>query len=351
LLVPIAVAVCLAAPVRAQSDSPLLRLFRDYIESLRVQTGIPGLALAVVGGSTVLWDEAFGRQDLERSIAARSDTPFHAAGLTQILTSTLVLRCVEDGSVSLDATVGAFAADAPEPNATIRQLLTHTSGSQENPIFQYRPERLDPLAAVVRACTADSFRESATTLFDRLAMRDSVPGPDAPTLAPPAEGIPDPEAAERFARVLERLARPYRVDAQKRAFPSTYAATTLRPSGGLVSTALDLAKFDLAMKDGVLLLPSTLAVAYTPPAGAGGQPLPHGLGWFAQTFNGEKIVWQFGVSENAGSALVVVVPARRMTYIILANSVGLVEPQPLTVSQLMASPFIRVLLGFFPGPG
>jgi D-alanyl-D-alanine carboxypeptidase len=350
LLIVLCGALLLApARIHAQAEGPLLRLIRDYIESFRVQAGIPGLALAVVGPDAIVWEHAFGRQDLERSIATRTDTPFHVDGITQLLTASFLLRCVEEGRLSLDDQIGNFRSDVPEPNATIRQLLTHTSGAPNNPVFDYRPERLEPLRVVVRACATESHRGSVMNLFDRLAMRDSVPGPDAPRLAPPAEGIPDPASAERYGRVLERLATPYRIDQQKRAFPSSYAATTLTPGGGLISTARDLAQVDLAIKRGLLLLPETLAAAWTPPIGANGQPLPHGMGWFAGTYGGERIVWQFGVSENASSALVVTMPGRQTTYILLANSTGLVEPLPTSVGQLVASPFLRVLLTFFVG--
>lgn len=350
LLVVLCGALLLApAPIDAQADGPLLRLIGDYVESLRVQAGIPGLAVAVVGPDDIVWEQAFGRQDLEKSVATRTDTPFHVDGITQLLTASFLLRCVEEGRLSLDDRIGNFRSDVPEPNATIRQLLTHTSGAPSDPVFEYRPERLDPLRVVVRACATESYRGSVMKLFDQLAMRDSVPGPDAARLTSPAEGIPDSASAERYARVLERLATPYRVNQQKRAFPSKYAATTLTPGGGLISTVRDLAQFDLGIKKGLLLLPETLTAAWTPPTGANGQPLPHGVGWFAGLFSGEKIVWQFGVSENASSALFVTVPGRRTTYILLANSTGLVDPLPTSVGQLVASPFLRVLLTFFAG--
>ena len=69
---------------------------------------------------------SFGWQDIERSIATRADTPFHLDGVTQIVTATLVLRCVEEGRLSLDDRIGQFIPDSPNANATIRQILTHT---------------------------------------------------------------------------------------------------------------------------------------------------------------------------------------------------------------------------------
>jgi CubicO group peptidase (beta-lactamase class C family) len=346
ILITTLVGVMLLLPARlgAQSDAPVFRLIRDYIEALRIQAGIPALAVAVVGRDNIVWEQAFGRQDVERSIAARTDTPFHIDGLTQLFTASYLLRCVEEGRLSLDDRIGDFKSDVPEPNATIWQLLTHTTGPASNPTFHYEPQRLDPLTVVVRACAIESFRGSTMNIFDRLAMRDSVPGPDAPQLVSPAEGIPTPAEKVRYAQILERLAVPYRVDQRKRATPSRYAATTLTPGGGLISTVHDLAQFDLALKDGVLLESETLDAAWTAPATPNGQVLPHGLGWFTGTYNGERIAWQYGVGENASSALMVTMPDRHATYIMLANSPALAEPAPTTVAQLVASPFLRVLL-------
>ena len=75
--------------------------------------------------------------------------------------------------------------------ATLRQLLTHTSGPPNNLVFAYRPDRLDPLQFAVQACTGSSFRETLANQLDRLAMVDSVPGPDVIHLAPAADGFPD----------------------------------------------------------------------------------------------------------------------------------------------------------------
>ena len=62
-------------------------------------------------------------------VAARTDTPFNADGLTQTITAAMVLRCAEERRLSLDDSVATFGVASPEPDASIRQLLTHTSGA------------------------------------------------------------------------------------------------------------------------------------------------------------------------------------------------------------------------------
>ena len=340
-------AILLLAGVPAHAQQLIFDLFADSLESLRVQVGIPGLAAAIVGTNGILWERAYGRQDLGRSIATRTDTPFHTDGLTQLFTSSMVLRCVEEGRLSLDDQVGQFEPDSPEPNATIRQLLTHTSGPPENLVFAYRPDRLQPLRSAVRACTGDSFRETLARLLDQLAMNDSVPGADIIHLTPPAEGTPDPSDVERYTSVLQRLATPYAVDQQGRASLSQYSATILTPSSSLVSTVRDFAQFDLALRQRVLLRSETLVEAWRAPLGARGQSLPHGLGWFVQTYKGEIVVWQFGIGDNASSALVITVPGRGLTLILMANSDRLVKPFGLAAGDLTVSPFGGLFLGLF----
>jgi CubicO group peptidase (beta-lactamase class C family) len=189
-------------------------------------------------------------------------------------------------------------------------------------------------------------------LLNRLGMMSSVPGMDTIHLVPPAEDIPSPSDVEYYTQTLARLATPYAVDARGHASPSKYTATTLTPAGGLISTVDDLARFDLALKkNGVLLYTDTLAAAWQAPVGADNQRLPHGLGWFVQTYNGEPVVWQFGVSENASSSLMVTLPARGLTLILLANSSGLVKTSALAAGDLTVSPFGWLFLGLFAHPG
>jgi hypothetical protein len=224
--------------------------------------------------------------------------------------------------------------------------LTHTSRGGNGLTFSYRPERLTPIAAALADCTDATFRSGMAAAFDRMAMIASVPGPDVIRLTAPAEGF-TASALLRYADVLRRLATPYSVDARGRATASSYAAPTLTPASGMISTVRDLEQFDLALKKGVLMRPEWLGLAWTPPTNASGQPLPHAHGWFVQVYNGERIVWQFGVGDNASSSLLIMVPRRGVTLILLANSQGLARPLPLSAGDVTVSPFARLFLSIF----
>jgi CubicO group peptidase (beta-lactamase class C family) len=343
----IIVAVCMLFSVSLKGDDLLYERFGEYVESLRAAAKIPGLAAAIIGRSEIEWERAFGKQDIERSIATRVDTPFHIDGVTQLFSATMVLHCVEEARLSLDDQAAKFQPSTPEPSATLGQLLTHSVETPGGLVFTYRPERLEPLQPAVRLCNDGSYRKTLRNLFDNFAMTDSVPGPDAPTIVPPAEGVPTPAQAERYLRTLTRLATPYAVDGQGRATVSRYSATTLTPFTGVITTVRDFAKFDLALKDGLLVRTNTLVEAWVPPVGANRQRLPHGTGWFAQSYNGVPVVWQFGAGDSGSSSLTIMLPAQQLTLVLLANSTGLVKPFPLSAGDVTVSPFGKVFLGIF----
>jgi CubicO group peptidase (beta-lactamase class C family) len=253
---------------------------------------------------------------------------------------------VEEGSLSLDQPISGIVAASPEPNATARQLLTHTFGSPADLVYDHRLERTEALGAVIDACSGRSFRKGLMELFDSLAMVDSVPGPDAVRVLAADGAHAMGAVAARYARVLDRLAVPYAVDSRRRARPSEYSSQALTTTGGVVSTARDFALFDVALRNGLILRPGTLEAAWQPALGAGGNPLPHGYGWFVQPYGGQRIVWQFGV-EDVASSLVMTLPDQRLTLILLANSSGLVRPFPLAAGDITVSPFARLFLGLF----
>lgn len=320
--------------------------FGDYLDALRTQAGIPGLAAAIVGPNNVLWEGAYGQRDVDRNDPARTNTPFQLDGTTQPIISSLVMLCAFQGELSLDARVSQFAPASPDADATLRQLLTHTTATPRGLTFSYRPDRLAPLAAAVANCMDATFRRGAGSFLERFSMFDSVPGTDAGDLVEPAEHFTSTEIG-RYTDALRRLAVPYAVDARRRATRSTYAAPTLTPGSGLISTVHDLELFDLALKNGQLFRPDELAATWNPPVDGTGQPLPHAYGWFVQTLNGERIVWQFGVSDNASSSLLITLPRRGLTLILLANSHGLVRPFPLAEGDVSVSPFARLFFSLF----
>ena len=323
-----------------------LTIFGGYVETLRVQAGIPGMAGAIVGDSSdLLWQQSFGLRDIAALDTTKTDTPFHFDGLTQLVTATLVQQCVDQGRLTLETPIGTFAPSSPDAAATVGQILTHTSGTTGNLTFNYSTTRLDALKFVIETCKGTTFRQAFSGMLQQLGMTDSVPGPDAamPELA--NADVATPADVARYKQIFARIAIPYGINPQNAATRTDYGVKTLGAASGLISTVFDFAKFDLALRQGVLLRADTLAAAWRAPVNTNGQVLPHGRGWFVQNYNGELVVWQYGIGAGASSSLVITLPARNVTLILLANSDGLAQPASLSAGDVTVSPFARVFLG------
>jgi CubicO group peptidase (beta-lactamase class C family) len=96
-----------------------------------------------------------------------------------------------------------------------------------------------------------------------------------------------------------------------------------------------------------LLRAETLALAWTNKVGRDRTLLPTGLGWFVQRYNNEPIVWQFGMMSNGYSSLILKIPARRLTLILLANSDGLSSYFDLASGDVTKSLFAVLFLRLF----
>jgi CubicO group peptidase (beta-lactamase class C family) len=320
-----------------------------YLEALRVQLGIPGLSAAVLHEGRIAWEKGYGFQNLGTRVRATPDTPYMVGDLSGTLAAVLLLQCVEQRRLDLDQPVRSYGVETSEPDVTLRQLLSHTFVEGPNEPFVYSAERYGQLTAVTERCVPQPYRKTvAHRLVNRLAMQDSVPGTDwlDPALEFPAD-FWDPAEVERYRRNLGRMAVPYRVDVRGRTDQTVLPLRGISASQGFVSTVRDLAALDAALDTTVLLLEETRDQAWTPTVGRRGTPVPMGLGWFVQQHRAERVVWHFGHVPNAYSSLIIKLPAKKITFILLANSDGLSAPYQLQNGDVTRSHFATVFLRLF----
>ncbi len=355
LLLLCAVAALLTTGVAAQQPpiyAPLggIPVLDAYLESLRQQAGIPGMSAAIVHDGTIIWERGYGFENVASRVRATPDTPYVVGDLTGTLAAVLVLQCVEQRKIELDQPVAKYGVDGEAAGATARQLLSHTFRSTPDAPFTYAPDLYASLTRVVEFCAEQPYRKAATArVLELLAMYDSVPGLDMrrPDGQDNADEWFDNGDYDRYRRVLDRLAVPYKVDSRGRSERADVPAGGMNAAGGLVSTVRDLAKFDRELNSELLLRFETRDLSWTPAVNGQGTVTPTGLGWFVQSYRGEKVVWQFGLVPNAYSSLIVKLPARNLTYILLANSDRLSSPFKLesgdVTSSLFATVFLRLI--------
>ena len=325
----------------------ILPVLDSYLEALRTQAGIPGMSAAVIKDGVILWEKGYGFQNVNARIRATPDTPYLVGDLSATVAAVLLLQCAEQRHLELDRPLGSYGIQGVEAGATLRQVLSHTSPDANAEAFTYNPDRYRQLTPLMEHCAPQPYRKSvAHRILNRLAMRDSVPGTDLrdPALALSlSDGLFEAADVERYRAVLDRMAVPYKVDAGK-ADRFDLPLEGMTAASGLVSTVRDLAKLDGALDDQQLLLPSTLAQAWNPVTTGRGTPAPFGLGWFVQSYRGQRVVWHFGQVTNAYSSLIVKLPDHKLTFVLLANSDRLNTPFQLQSGDISKSLFATLFL-------
>jgi CubicO group peptidase (beta-lactamase class C family) len=352
VLLTLATVPAVTAPARLQAQErlPLLSAppIEHYLEALRQQAGIPGLSATVVQDGQVVWEHGFGFENVELRIRATPDTPYYVGGLSQTLAAVLLLQCVEQRRLTLDEPVRRFGLSLPEDGATLRHVLSHASGPPSG-TYRFAPDRYGQLGNVMEWCAPQPYRKSvAHRVLEFLAMRDSVPGADLRDPGVVPEGLFDASALDRYRRVLERVAVPYKSEGRNKAVRAEPpAAEGISAASGLVTTVRDLARFDIALDSELLLLEGTRTAAWAAATAADGTSMPTGLGWFVQSYRDEPVVWQYGHLPNAYSSMIIKLPARRLTLILLANSDGLAAPFNLAAGDVTKSLFATLFLRLF----
>ncbi len=344
VLVALVALVATGSSARAQSNLPV-SLFERFLEALRQQSGIPGMSVAIVQNGRVVWDAGLGYRDVEALVRPTPDTPYPVFGLTQALSSTVVLQqCMEQGYLKLTDRVQKWNPQFEEANTTIAQLLAHVTPAGT---FRYNLERFSALTEVANQCSNSRYVRLLTEeIFNRLGMMNSMPGADVLDPSSPHRRWINASTLDGYAALYRQQAVPYKVDSRGRPTRSTAPAGLLSAATGIITTVRDLARFDSALDDdGVLLEASTRSRAWESMGSA-----PVGLGWFVSRYNGEQVVWHFGLARDAYSSLMVKVPSRNLTLILLANSDGLAGPSYNLAdgnlsSNLFASLFLKLFVG------
>lgn len=335
-------------------DSAAARGLVARFDSIRQTKRIPGLAIAILRGTTVLVETGLGVASIERGDPATADTPFNIASVTKTISAVVALRLAEKGTLDLDRPMSrydgfaGFCSDArqaggvfftdyacADPSLTLRHVMSMEANGVPGTRFFYNPPSYSWASRPMMQVTGRSFSDlTAELVFVPVGMARS---------ARSHRGLP---LREDLARTL---ATPYHVDAEGRVAQSPPPGPQGDgAAGGVISTAHDLALFDVALTTGALLTPASRERMWAAGRAPSGALLPYGIGWFIQDYKGETLLWHSGLWEGAYSAVYLRIPSRRLTLVLLANSDGVWWDNPLDAAAIDRSPFVQELLAAFP---
>lgn len=280
---------------------PNIDQFESELQDLQSALAIPGLAYIIVSDSGSIASRAFGTAQPPDSTPFSTSTPLRIASVTKSITAVIALQLVEEGRLDLDAPARQYLPElSVPPEVRVRHLLSHTSEGTIGTGYVYSSTRYAMLGKIIEAAAETTF------------------------------------AAAVSRRVLDR--------AGMQPFPSP----DLGAHAALVSTVEQMGKYLTALEMGVLLPAEVLDRLAVPSRAANGMPLPTSLGWFAQSVQGQRVMWSFGQDDPEHSgALLIRLPERRLSLFVLANSNVLSDPFRLLMGDATKSPFAMSFLRLF----
>jgi CubicO group peptidase (beta-lactamase class C family) len=283
-----ALGVALAAlPAAADAQAVPTDSIDRFVRAEMERQHVPGLAVAVIRGGTVLYAQGYGVADRERQIPVTPQTVFKIGSVSKQFLASGIMILVQEGRLQLDDPVSKFLDGTPDTWSaiTLRHLLTHTSGiRREGPRFN--PLIRQPDMDVVRSAygvplefeTGTKYQYCNVCYFALAEIIARVSG--KPWDVWFREHVFAPLGMSATATTGDSIpnrARGY--DWQNDAYRPAFNYVAVRPSGAFVSSVLDLAKWDAALYSGAPLTIASRDQMWTPARLNDGKPVEYGLGW------------------------------------------------------------------------
>ena len=240
-------------------------------------------SVLVARGDEVLHSGGYGMANLEHNVPNTPQTVFRLASLTKPFTAAVILQLQEQGRLDVNDPVDLYLPDYPHGNEiTIYQLLNHTSGIPDyeflHPSMVFRNAvSLDELLARFSDLPLDfppgsQFQYSNSGYVVLTAIIESVSGQGYADYL--AEHIfrplgMDTTNYDSADTILPGRATGYTWDGTAYHNSEFFDMSNVAGTGGLVSTVLDMYKWDRALYSDDVLGEASRQAYFTPTTGMG----------------------------------------------------------------------------------
>jgi D-alanyl-D-alanine carboxypeptidase len=330
-------ALVAAQPAAAPAPAASATLAVDaFVEKALADRMLPGASVAVISDGKIVLAKGFGFSDLEKKTRAAEQTIYQLGSITKPFTAMATLMLVEEGRLSLDARVNEILAGMPAAwnGVTVRHLLSHTSGIKSyTEVFgaqKVSPARVftaDEILALVKDVTpafapGERYAYCNTGYYLLGMIIEKVSGKPYGRFV--SERIFEP--LEMTSTSLDDYAdtRPNRAKGYNDgAFTPAEHTHPSQPfaAGALVSTVVDLAKWNAALDARKLLKPASYDLMWTPMRLNDGRASGYALGWQIEPYRTRPRV-AHGGNITGFSTYFQRYPEDKITVIALVNHSG-----------------------------
>jgi D-alanyl-D-alanine carboxypeptidase len=328
LPLPLLLLLAAAAPVRGQDID-------DFVKGWIEKQHVPGAAIAVVKDGAVIKLEGYGSADVEHRIPARPDTVFKIGSVSKQFIATGIMLLAQDGRLTVDDKVSKHLEGTPTTwdAITLRHLLSHTAGlAREAPGFDVN--KLQPDIDVIKtaypiapaSAPGDKYEYSNLGYFVLAEIIQRVSGKPWGAFLAERVFAPLGMTATRVTSltdIVSNRASGYAWREGRLENEDDWPA--VRPSGAFLSTAQDLAKWEVALSGERILNASATREMWTAVRLNDGRTFPYGFGWQLDDWPADSraptgvAMIRHGGSINGFRAGYTRWPGHRLAVIVLTN--------------------------------
>jgi CubicO group peptidase (beta-lactamase class C family) len=340
-LVFVAAATCLGQNGANPDVARMDKVVQSYVDAKQFMGSV-----LVARGEDVVFSKSVGSANLEWNIANTPATKFRIGSMTKQFTAASILLLEERGKLKIDDPVKKYLPNAPAvwDKITIFNVLTHSAGipnftsfpeyaklqafpntpEQIVATFKDKPLDFEPgskfsysnsgyvlLGYLIEKISGESYEKFLReNIFTPLGMKDS--------------------GYDSNSAIIERRASGYAPSPAGPVNAEYVHMSVPHGAGALYSTTQDLLKWQLALYDGKVLKPASLAKMTTPFKD------DYAFGLIVRTTDGRKQMWHNGGIQGFNSSMAWY-PESKTTVVVLANLNGQAADQMLP--QLAAVAF------------
>lgn len=309
------------------------------VSKFMASTHAPGVSVAVVENGRYEWSEGFGFADLENNVPASEHTLYRLGSISKPLTAVGAMELWERGKIDLDAPVQKYCPAFPQKSQpiTTREVMGHIAGirhykseTQDDPEMGNTKHFNNPIQAGLDFFKNDPLVSEPGTQFHYSTQGYTLVGcvmegasgskylnfMRQNVLAP--AGMEQTQSDDRFAIIPYRTRFYHKTGAGAVENADFMDSSYKIPGGGWLSSAEDMAKFEVAILNDKLLRRATRELMLTPLKPSAGPANGYALGW--GTFTEDGILYAGHTGGQQGTTTdFLIVPQRQTGVVVLTN--------------------------------
>src|SRR6202162_1923026 len=312
------------------------------VSKFMTSSHVPGVSLAVVENGEYEWGSGFGLADAEDNAPVSEHTLFRLASISKSLTATAAMQLWERRQLDLDAPVQKYCPSFPQKPwpITTRQSMGHLAGirhyktgSQDDPEVGNTKHFEDPIQGGLdffknEALLSEPGKQFHYSTHGYTLVGCVIEGASGTkyvdfvrqNVFAPA-GMEQTQVDDRFA-IIQYRTRFYQKTESGKVQNADFLDSSYKiPGGGWLSSAEDMARFEVAILNDKLVRRATRDLMWTALKPSDGSKDEYGLGWGNGNEDGIASVGHNGGQQGTSTAFTIA-PAQSAGVVVLTNMEG-----------------------------